>query len=87
MTRWNEAALKLGVTNHQTRRLIKEGVLAAEQSFRVLLTKSVCAICRTNGSSPRLREKVACVGSISRIKLQCFRVLERGVHNERDLTA
>jgi hypothetical protein len=45
----SEAAAALGVTHHRIRRLIKDGILAAEQLYRLLRTKSDLRICNTSG--------------------------------------
>jgi hypothetical protein len=51
-------ATTLGVTHHRIRRLIKEGVLAAEQVVPPLRTKSEPTTSNTDGWLPRLGEQV-----------------------------
>jgi hypothetical protein len=72
-----------GFAGFNIRRLIKDGILPAEQVVQERRTKSEPQTSSTNGWLRRLREQFARVASMSEIKFQCFQRLEEGGHNER----
>ena len=67
-----EAAAKLGVSNHQIRRLIKEGVLPAKQVSWTGLGRSEVWIYRKLASKLHWNGKVARVGQFPKVKTQSF---------------
>ena len=78
-----EAAKALGVTNHTIRRLIKTGVLPAEQVVPGRTVPDPCrSTWRRSRSKQRWPEKVARVALLTRTRFQCLQTLEKGVHND-----
>ena len=77
-----EAAKLLGVTNHAIRRLIKDGVLAAEQ----VVPDAPYQIRASDLQNQKVIDAIARKGRPCRAKwktsFQCFQILEEEVHNE-----
>ena len=80
----SEAATTFAVTQHRIRRLIKDGILPAEQV--VPRIKSGRPTCTKNASPLRSPEKAPRVASLRETNLQCLQTLEEAGHNERVFT-
>ncbi len=78
----SEAAVKLGVSHHQIRRLIKQGILAADQVVPDAPYQIRANDLLDERVTMRSHEKIVRIGRIPRIKLLCFQRFENDVHNE-----
>ena len=81
----SEAAVKLGVSNHQIRRLIKQGILAADQVVPDAPYQIRASDLYMSASPWRSHEKIVLIGQIPRTKRPSFQTFENEVHNERPL--
>ncbi len=68
----SETAAALGVNNHRIRRLIKDGLLPAEQVVPRAPYQIRASDMEIGGSSTRLREQIARVASTPTTRSQCF---------------
>ena len=74
-----DAAAQLGVSHHQVRKLIKAGILTSEQIMPDAPHQIRAADLQVSRSLLRSSKKVARVGSIPKIRSQCFQILEEEV--------
>jgi hypothetical protein len=77
-----DAAARLGVSSHQVRKLIKAGILTSGQIMPDAPHRSGPLTSTASMSPSRWREKAARVGSIPKIKSQCFQTIEKEMHND-----
>src|SRR5208282_5747882 len=78
----SEAARLLGVSNHAIRRLIKDGILAAEQVVPDAPYQIRASDFQNQASSTRSPEKAARVARKRKTSLQWFQILKEEAHNE-----
>jgi hypothetical protein len=77
-----EAAQRHGVSNHRIRKLIKAGILHAEQ----VVPGAPFQILAAELDAPSVVEAVGRVTSPPTINFQCFQILEEEVHNDPGIT-